>query len=193
MRKLIFLIVLLFCAIQSRAEDLYSYGESIDFQSGFVGSLWHPFMRLAKCGSTAEESSDKELLTIVMKTSDTYHTFPEGVSKLLIKFNDDCICELESWGGTIKNFKRKKIANSWVDVYYTGRSYIITEDVKQKLLSLPIIKVRIELGNGNLRDYQLGAKFGKKVLKKLQRSYKEVEKTQQIRIINSTQDLKNGF
>ena len=57
----------------------------------------------------------------MMKTSDTYHTFPEGVSKLLLKFNDDSICELESLGGTLKNFKRKKLSSSWVDVYYTGR------------------------------------------------------------------------
>lgn len=193
MRKLILLIALLFCAFQSRAEELYSYGESIDFQSGFVGSLWHPFMRLAMCGSDTGEGPDMELLAIMMKTSDTYHTFPDGVSKLLLKFNDDSICELESLGGTLKNFKRKKLSSSWVDVYYTGRLYIITEDVKQKLLNLPIIKVRIELGNGNLRDYELSEKFGKKVLKKLQRSYNSVKKTQQIRMNNATNDLKNGF
>ena len=109
MRKLILLIAFLFCAFQSRAEELYSYGESIDFQSGFVGSLWHPFMRWSYSG----EGPDMELLAIMMKTSDTYHTFPEGVSKLLLKFNDDSICELESLGGTLKNFKRKKLSSSW--------------------------------------------------------------------------------
>ncbi len=180
-------------AIQTYAEGIYTYGESIDFQSGFVGSMWHPYMRLSKYNSNNDENIEIMLLAVVMKTSDTHHTFPEDTSKLLLKFNDNSIVELDSFGETIKDYMCQNIAHNLVDVYFTGRHYIISEDTQKKLLSLPITKVRIELGNGNRRDYELSEKHGKKVLKKLQKSFEDVEKVQQKRIDNANSDLKSDF
>lgn len=193
MKKALLIIALCVCALQPKAEGLYTYGENIDFQSGFVGSFWHPYMRLSKYNSNDENNLEIMLLAVIMKTSDTYYSFPEGTSKILLKFNDNSISELDSFGDTIKDYMCKKVANSLVDVYFTGRNYIITEDVKQKLLSLPIIKVRIELGNGTRLDYELSEKHGKKVLRKLQKSFEAVEMVQQNRINNANGDLKADF
>ena len=112
---------------------------------------------------------------------------------MLFRSNDNSIVELDSFGETIKDYMCQNIAHNLVDVYFTGRHYIISEDTQKKLLSLPITKVRIELGNGNRRDYELSEKHGKKVLKKLQKSFEDVEKVQQKRIDNANSDLKSDF
>lgn len=194
MKKIhIFILALLASlSITCKAEGIYTYGEAIDFQSGFVGSFWHPFLKLSQYNSNNEAQIQMNLLTVILKTSDTYFSFPEE-SKLLLKFNDDSIIELESFGDVIKDYECTHIAKTLTDVYYTGRNYIITDNDLQKLLTLPIIKVRIELGNGNRKDYEVGEKHGKKVLKKLQKSYEAVKTTQEKRIKNSNGDLKDDF
>lgn len=190
--KYILLTFLLALSVAGNAEGLYTYGEAIDFQSGFVGSLWHPFLKYSQYDSNDGRDEHLDLLTVIMKTSDTYHSFP-AESKLLLKFSDDSIVELESFGDVIKDYQCTHIGKVLTDIYYTGRNYVITEEALQKLLTLPIIKVRIELGNGNRKDYEVGEKHGKKVLKKLQKSHEAVQSKQGQRIKNSNSDLKDDF
>lgn len=189
-----FFLLTLFLAItfSGKAEGLYTYGEAIDFQSGFVGSLWHPFLKYSQYDSNDGRDEHLDFLTVIMKTSDTYHSFP-AESKLLLKFSDDSIVELDSFGDVIKNYECTHIANVLTDIYYTGRNYVLTEEALQKILTLPIIKVRIELANGNRKDYEVGEKHGKKVLKKLIKSHDAVQRTQGQRIKNSNSDLKDDF
>lgn len=184
--------LLLAIAIPSNAEGLYTYGEAIDFQSGFVGSLWHPFLKYSQYDSNDGRDEHLDLLTVIMKTSDTYHSFPEE-SKLLLKFSDDSVVELNSFGDVIKDYQCTHVGKVLTDIYYTGRNYVLTEEALQKILTLPIVKVRIELGNGNRKDYEVGEKHGKKVLKKLVKSHDAVQSTQNRRIQNSNGDLKDDF
>ena len=179
-------------AFLCKAEGLYTYGDAIDFQSGFVGSLWHPLLQLSQFDSNDGRDVHLDLMTVVLKTSDTYHSFPEN-SKLLLKFSDNSIVELNSFGNVIKDYQCKRIGKVLTDIYYTGRNYVLTDEALQKILSLPIIKVRIELGNGNRKDYDVGEKHGKKVLKKLQKSNEAVKNTQNRRIRNSNSDLRDDF
>lgn len=190
--KLILLALFLVITFSSNAEGLYTYGEAIDFQSGFVGSLWHPFLKYSQYDSNDGSDEHLDLLTVVMKTSDTYHSFP-AESKLLLKFSDDSIVELNSFGDVIKDYQCKRIGKILTDIYYTGRYYVLTEEALQKILTLPIVKVRIELGNGNRKDYEVGEKHGKKVLKKLIKSHEAVQNAQNQRIKNTNSDLKDDF
>lgn len=187
-----FLLLVLLFPFQINAEGTVTYGEAIDFQPGFVGSLWHPFMKLAQYDSNDSENLHLDLLTVIMKTSDTYHSYPDE-SKLLLKFSDDSVVELNSFGDVIKDYQCKYIGNHLTDIYYTGRNYIITPEALQKITSLPITKVRIELANGNRKDYEVSDKHGKKVLKKLQKSLEAVQSTQERRKKNVTGDLKDDF
>lgn len=191
LRNLI-LALLLVISFSLKAEGIYTYGEAIDFQSGFVGSLWHPFLKYSQYDSNDFDNEHLDLLTVIMKTSDTYHSFPD-TSKILLKFSDDSIVELDSFGEIIKDFQATYIAKQLTDIYYTGRNYILTPDDLEKILTLPIVKVRIELSNGNRKDYEVGEKHGKKVLKKLVESHKKVSSTQNRRIHNSNSDLKEDF
>lgn len=193
MKKILLSLVLCLCILQSKSESIYTYGEIVDFQSGFIGSLWHPFMRLSKYNSNDENNVEMILLTVMMKSSDTHYIYPEGNSKLLLKFDDGTIVEMISFDEVIKDHTSKYIANSLVNIYFTGRHYIITDECKQKLLSQPIVKVRIELGNGVRKDFNVSEKHGKKVLKKLQKSYASIEKVQQERLDNANGDLKSDF
>ncbi len=194
MKSFKFILLTLFLAIASlgKAEGLYTYGEAIDFQSGFIGSLWHPFLKYSQYDSNDGRDDHLDLLTIIMKTSNTYHSFP-AESKLLLKFLDDSIVELDSFGDVIKDYQCSYIGKVRTDIYYTGRNYILTEEALQKIITLPIVKVRIELGNGNRKDYEVGEKHGKKVLKKLIKSHAAVQNTQGRRIKNSNSDLKDDF
>ena len=69
-------------------------------------------------------------------------------------------------------------------MYHTGRAYTIYEEDLQKILSLPIIKIRVELANGNRRDIDIKDKLGKKILEKLQNSYRDIKYTQEKRLEN---------
>lgn len=84
--KFILLTLFLAIAFASKAEGLYTYGEAIDFQSGFVGSLWHPFLKYSQYDSNDGRDNHLDLLTVILKTSDTYHSFP--AESKLIKFHE---------------------------------------------------------------------------------------------------------
>lgn len=190
--KTILFTLLLATTLASNAEGIYSYGKAIDFQPGFVGSLWHPFLKISQYDSNDGRNEHLDLLTVIMRTSDTYHSFPNE-SKILLKFADDSIVELNSFGDVIKDYQCTRNGMQLIDVYYTGRNYIFTEEALKKILTLPISKVRIELGNGNREDFEINEKHGKKVLKKIVKSYEAVKSTQNRRIQNSNGDLKDGF
>lgn len=192
-RLILFIITSLLWTIQSKAEGIYTYGESIDFQPGFVGSLWHPFMKASKYSSIDDDQFELTLLTVVLKTSDRHEIFPEDTSTLLLKFSDNSIAELESFGDVLTDYNCHTINAKLIDVYFTGRRYVIPADVRSKLLSLPITKVRVELSNGDRRDFEVNEKHGKKVLKKLQKSFEKIDALHQKRIKNATSDIKDDF
>lgn len=190
--KTILFAVLLSIAFTANAEAIYTSGEAIDFQSGFVGSFWHPYLTLSQVDSNDGRNEHHDLLTVILKTSNTYHSFPQN-SKLLLKFSDNSIVELDSFGDVIMDYQLTSLADEYIRVYYTGRHYDLTDEALQKILTLPIIKVRIELSNGIRKDYEVGVRHGKKVLKKIKKSYEIVKKRQQLRIRNSNGDLKDDF
>lgn len=194
MKKIILLIIAsLLLAIPSKAEGIYTYGESIDFQPGFVGSWWHPFMKVSKYSSLDEDPLELTLLTVVLKTSDRHEIFPEDTSALLLKFSDNSVAELESFGDVVKDYECRTIDTKLIDMYFTGRHYVIPANVQSKLLSLPITKVRVELSNGDRRDFEVSEKHGKKVLKKLQKSFEKIDALHQKRIKNATSDIRDDF
>lgn len=189
--KVILAILLIGIISKCRAEGIFSVGRAVDFQGGFVGSLWHPSMSFALYDSNDEASLRLDLLLIQLKDPYEYFSFPEE-SKLLIKFEDQTIFELNSFGDRTTDYNSMVVSNRVVEVHYTKRYFLVSEEVKQYLLSHPIIKVRIELSNGKLKDYDVSERVGKKVLNKLQDSYNQLNDVQQI-MLNNANDLKNNF
>ena len=183
MKKLFLLLILLLTVSIIHAQDdgAYTRGDVIYLKSGGYGIIWHPFMMLAHYDS-ADSLYNHDQLIVVLVDKYSYLSFPEH-SRLLIKFIDESIVELESFGNVLKSYSNI-YSNGVVDIYKTGRTYTIYEEDLQKILSLPIIKMRIELANGNRRDIEIKDKLGKKILKELQESYSEIQSTQEKRLEN---------
>ncbi len=182
----------MFSFISLMAEGVYTYGKAIDFQSGFVGSLWHPYMRLSQYDDNDGGVGVLNMLILYTKTSDDYQNYPPE-SRLLLKLSNDSILELKSFGEVKKYYECISIGTKLQDVYHTGRDYTLPDKELDLLLTYPITKVRIELTNGNRLDYEISEKHGKKVLKQLKESYKNVLATQKKRLKNVNSDLKDDF
>ena len=57
-------------------------------------------------------------------------------------------------------------------IFYTGRHYLLEDTDMQKLLMWPIVKVEVELADGQTKDFKVSKKHGKKVLKGLQNCWR---------------------
>lgn len=187
---LAFILFLPFCGY---AEEVYTYGSPIDFQTGFVGSTWHPWMKITMYDSNDETDTHLNLISVILKSpSDTYYTYPEGESTLLIKFDDGSIAKLTSFGDTNKSHDNITLPNNQ-PFYYIWRNYILSDGDLDNILNKPIVKVRVELGNGSRKDYEITKKHAQKVLKKLNESFKKVSESHQIRKMNTSRGLKDDF
>ena len=192
MRKSIFLLFILCSLIANAAEPIYTFGESIDLLPGRHGSYWHPKLTLTQFDSNGTDNLHMNMIEITMLNSENYYQFPDS-SKILIKFNDNSIIELNSFGDVFKDYDTIEILHDIVSVYTTERFYVLTDDDFAKLMSLPIIKVRVELSNGNRKDWDIPESHGEKILKKLISSNEEITKLQKKRVQNTNTDLKSDF
>lgn len=184
--------VLAFTIQQSWAGGTISYGDEVDFKSGKV------FVNLAEFDSGDADALPVYLFTVIMKSSKEHLAFPI-TSKLVITFCNDSVIELSSFGGVIKELwstdgvQRPDIGIDYtgryydpndrpyynynnfsmppIPVYYTGRNYRLDDTHLQKLLMWPIVKMRVEVSDGATKDFKVGKRKGKKVMKQLQNSY----------------------
>jgi hypothetical protein len=218
MSQIRYLIVAIFTILSLNCTAQISRSDDINF---FVKhyTTERIFLAISKYDT---DSIHLNLLTVTMKTTDGYRPFPKE-SRLLLKFDDDSIVELNSFGDIIEYYRVEKEhtlksststssvpvsdyrgivtqsvhtltqVDSPIDVYYTGRDYVITEEVLQKLFTHPIVKMRVELDNGDRQDYEESKKQSIKLLKKLQLAYKSVESKQKERIQNVNGNWTEGF
>lgn len=187
-KHILLLSCLLFLTIQqAKAYGNYTYGEAVDFKSNKV------FMNFGIFDDHRKNSEPKYLFTVILKSSKKHLSYPRN-SKLVVKFANDSVLELRSFGDVIKEVERTSgvenavngieysgriynpyneipwASNAMPDIliYYTGRDYLIEDTDMQKLLMWPIVKVEVELADGLKKDFKVSKRRGKKVLKELQ-------------------------
>ena len=56
-----------------------------------------------------------------------------------------------------------------------GRHYLLEDTDLQKLLMWPIVKVEVELADGQIKDFKVSKRQGKKVLKGLQNCWRSLK------------------
>lgn len=164
-----------------QGRRLYTYGDVVGFKSGKV------FMNFAIYDDYGEKSSKKHL------------SYPRN-SKLVVKFANDSVIEVKSFGDVIQTFEptygvkyadegieytgrdQNPYYRPWISdvrppimIFYTGRHYLLEDTDMQKLLMWPIVKVEVELADGQKKDFKVGKKHGKKVLKGLQNCWRSLK------------------
>ena len=191
--------ILLFCALMftmllAKGEGAYTYGEAVVFKSGKV------FMNFCLYDDHRENSVPEYLFTVVLKSSKNHLSYPRDC-KLIVKFANDSILELRSFGDVIREMDISngveyadsgieysgRINNPYYDIpwishsmpyisiYYTGRDYLLEDTDLQKLLMWPIVKVEVELANGVKKSFKVSKRRGKKVLKELQNCWRSLK------------------
>lgn len=191
--KQILLLCCLLCSLSMHAGDgigkIY-YGDEIELKSNKV------YLYLALYDTGDESGSPFYLFTVTMRSSKNNSIFPE-TSKLTIKFANDSIIELSSYGTDIHSLETSGVERSDVDieytgrmtnpyyrdyyshdirhpviVYYTGRHFRLEDTDLQKLLMWPIAKLQVELSDGKSKNVKVSKRLGKKVMKQLQDSWR---------------------
>lgn len=190
---LLLLCVLVFTIQQAKAEDFYPYGDAVEFKSGKV------FMNFAVYDNHSEDSVTKYLFIVTLKSSKKYLSYPQN-SKLVVKFANDSVIEVESLGGVIHEFEttngveygdygieytgrnENPYYRPWISdyrppmpIYYTGMHYLLEDTDLQKLLMWPIVKVEVELAEGQKKAFKVSKRKGKKVLKGLQDCWRSLK------------------
>lgn len=191
--------ILLFCALiftmqLAKAEGAYTYGDAVVFKSGKV------FMNFCLYDDHRENSEPHYLFTVVLKSSKKHLSYPRDC-KLIVKFANDSILELRSFGDVIREmdisngveyadsgieysgrinnpyYEIPWISHSmpYISIYYTGRDYLLEDTDLQKLLMWPIVKVEVELANGVKKSFKVSKRRGKKVLKELQNCWRSLK------------------
>jgi hypothetical protein len=179
---------------QAKAVGNYTYGDAVVFKSGKV------FMNFALYDDHRENSVPKYLFTVVLKSSKKHLSYPRDC-KLVVKFANDSILELRSFGDVIREMETTNgveyadggieytgrinnpyyeipwISHSmpYISIYYTGRDYLLEDTDLQKLLMWPIVKVEVELANGVKKNFKVSKRRGKKVLKELQNCWRSLK------------------
>lgn len=113
---LLLFCVLVFTMQQAKADGSFTYGEAVDFKSGKV------FMNFAVYDDNSEKSAPKYLFTVTLKSSKKHLSYSKN-SKLVIKFANDSVIEVKSFGDEIHEFEPTygvEYADDGIE--YTGRN-----------------------------------------------------------------------
>ena len=191
---LLFIVVLVFAMQQAKAESGYTYGDEVVFKSDKV------FMYFGHYDDNHENSVPISLFTVILKSSKEHLFYPQD-SKLVVKFANDSVIELRSFGGAVRFVETSsgveradndieytgRNYNPYYDspgaygsmppllIYFTGRNYQLEDTDMQKLLMWPIVKVEVELADGVIKKFIVSKRQGKKVLKGLQDSWRSLK------------------
>ena len=190
---LLLICVLMFTMQQAKAEGAYTYGKAVVFKSGKA------FMNFALYDDHRENSVPRYLFTVILKSSKRHLSYPQN-SKLVVKFANDSVIELKSFGDVIREVEISlgvehaddgieytgRIYNPYyrpwisdemppINTFFTGRDYLLEDTDMQKLLMWPIVKVEVELADGVKKDFKVSKRRGKKVLKELQNCWQSLK------------------
>lgn len=188
-------VLLLFCMLvllsqQSLAKESYLYGEEVVFKRGKV------FLNLAVYNTGNNDAVPAHMFTVILKSSKDNISFPR-TSKLVVKFSNDSIIELTSFGEVMRGSGISSgVERSDYDLDYEGRhynplddgyfssgptmiktthyfarNYLLSEDDLMKILRWPIVELKVEQSNREIKTYKVSKRKSKKIFKKLQKSW----------------------
>ena len=194
-KPIIFLSYLLILfSQQSLAEGEYTCGDEVVFKSGKV------FINFAVYDSSNGNDSPVHLFTVIQKSNKKHISFPEP-SKLIVKFSNDSIIELTSFGEVIyeaeyingversdtdihytgreynpydRDYYFRDLPPLLKTIFYTGRNYLLKDTDQLKLLMWSIVELQVEQSNGVIKKTKISKRHSKKVFKELQKSWQAI-------------------
>ena len=189
MKKIAFILTLLLSAFICNAEGIVTSGNELRFKIPKNDRL-QSFI-LSKYDNV-EMDSHYYFLTLLLRDAHSFYSFPDN-SKLLLKLSNDSIIELNSFGDEDTNHLSTIIMGIPVETYETYRRFKLSDLDLQNILTYPIVKIRIELSNGDRKDIEMKSGESKKLLKNLNKSLKIIQEKQEKRVENVSNDLKDDF
>lgn len=176
---------------QTTAEDpvcVTSQGGYANLLKGSL-NLYNPGLswKITEC-STSKTSYKYETLVLDMIASDTYYKFNDE-SRVLMRFSDGTVATLHRRKGdrTMEKYNNCVLGGTIFHLYHAVTEYDLDSDARTALLNpaIEIVKIRVVLTNGNIRDYDMSGKVGRKFLEAIRSSYQAAQKSNHIRINNS--------
>ena len=185
------LLILLFVLVSVMSYGQVSIGSYTRFPNDkLFGLLWKPQLAFGKV-------NDVYLLALCYTSPTKYASF-DNESILLLKFGDDSTVKLHLID---ENTVKKDHETSWnaatkqyYDIYKTYACFIIDNSTVQRIVNDKevIKKIRVLFTNGDIEDWDIDAKYQKKLTAGLNESYiiVEIEDSARKEKIN---DIESGF
>lgn len=189
MKRSLFLLMMLLCTTGVFAQA--SYGSYTMFPNKkLAGSYYKPQLAFGKV-------NDKYMLVLYYTDPSNYASFDEE-SVMLLKFEDDSTVKLPiSKADNVS----KKYETSWNSLlkcynhfYMTFTSFDLEPETVEKIVmkKLNIKKIRVSFTNGDIKDWDIDAKYQPKLINGLVESYTKVESKDAVRKEN-IDDVESGF
>ncbi len=152
-----FLLSIIFIFISLCGYSIHVNGEYVKMSNKLVGNFWFPCC-------TFHKIDDHIIFSICLTASDGYFDIPND-GKLLIKLNNDSIIKLTKieFSNIIKNEGNYKITDFKYQKYYQTIIYYDCDDFNELILKNYISKIRVQLTNGNMYDFEVPQKYTKKL------------------------------
>ena len=152
-------------------------------------NLYNPGLswKVTEC-STSKTSYKYETLVLDMIASDTYFKFNDE-SRILMRFSDGTVATLHRRKGdqTMEKYDNCVLDGTIFHLYHAVTEYDLDSASRAALLNpaIEIVKIRVVLTNGNVRDFDMSGKVGRKFLEAIRSSYLAALKSNHVRINNS--------
>lgn len=166
MKKFILALMLCFVSIGMFAQ--FSVGEYVQLVKGIAGWYQGKVALAVKNVDGVEQPS----LCLYMSNPYDYDIYDED-SRILVKFDDDTKMTLQRTNGdmTIKDYDNQVVNGVLYRHYQTYTQYDIDTNFLNKILTNGIVKVRVVMANGNVKDYEIKGGYQKEITKKMKESY----------------------
>ena len=185
--------LLIFTIQQAVAYGNYSYGDELVLKSDKA------FAKIGVYDDQDESHLPVYLFAVIVRSLNKPLSYPES-SKLVIKFSNDSVIEVDSFGLGIQEWDMTygveraddgieytgrnydPYYRPWIydvkppmRIFYTGRNYRLEDTDLQKLLMWRIVKIQVELSDGKWNYFKIGKRQGKKILNQLQDSWRNLD------------------
>ena len=180
-----FMVALMLCFVSIGTFAQFSVGEYVQLVKGLPG--W--YQGKVALAVTNVDGVEVPSMCLYMNSSRDYDIYDED-SRILVKFDDDTKMTLPRKKGdqTLNEYSNQVLNGVLYRHYQTYTQYDVDTDFLNKILQNGIVKVRVVMTNGNVREYEIKGSYQREFTKKLKDSYVTARKANQQREKNMNDD-----
>ena len=179
------MVALMLCFVSIGMFAQFSVGEYVQLVKGLSG--W--YQGKVALAVTNVDGVEVPSMCLYMHNSLDYDIYDDD-SRILVKFDDDTKMTLHrvNEDRTLKEYDNQVLNGVLYHHYMTYTQYYVNTDFLNKILVNNIVKVRVVMANGNIRDYEIKSSYQQEFTKKLKNSYVSARKTNKQREKNMNDD-----